>query len=35
MDYDPDDNSRLGVALGLAAAIILFCLLFAWFVEWI
>jgi hypothetical protein len=35
MDLDPEDNSRLGMALGLAAVIILFFLLFAWFVEWI
>jgi hypothetical protein len=35
MSLEPEDNSRLGAALGIAAAFILFCLLFAWFVEWI
>lgn len=35
MTMEPEDNSRLGVALGIAAAMILFCLIFAWFVEWI
>jgi hypothetical protein len=35
MSLEPEDNSRLGVALGIAATIILFCLIFAWFVEWL
>jgi hypothetical protein len=35
MSLEPEDNSRLGAALGIAAAFIFFFLLFAWFVEWI
>ncbi len=35
MSLEPEDNSRLGIALGIAAIFILFFLLFAWFVEWI
>ena len=35
MSLEPEDNSRLGVALGIAAVFILFFLLFAWFLEWV
>jgi hypothetical protein len=35
MSLEPEDNSRLGIALGIASIFILFALLFAWFIEWL